>query len=292
MFLTYKDNDSPLHRLSPITKVVYVTAVLIALIVISHPIYLFAIFLSTIPIVVKARGLKEWYRFMRIFILLSFIIVFVNILVSPAGETVLLAGPYVLFFGELNITLEAIVFGISMVIRLLGMISIFAIFSLTMHPDDFFRMLSKRARRSGLAVSLTTRLYPTLALDAQNIMDAQRARGLELDKGNFIRKVKSRFPIILPLLLNSLERAIGIAESLESRGFGGAKKANYLKKEFAKKDMVLIGGYLVFLMIAIFFVLIGIGVYDYYPILGAPFAMGDVVPLFMIVGLSEAMLIA
>lgn len=292
MFLTYKNNDSPVHKLSPITKVVYVTAVLTALIVLSHPLYLLGIFISTIPIAAKTRGLKEWFRFLRIFVLLSFIIILVNILISPAGDSVLWAGPYILFFGELNVTVEAMVFGVCMVIRLLGMISIFAIFSLTMHPDDFFRMLSKRAHRSGLTVSLTTRLYPTLALDAQNIMDAQRSRGLELDKGNFIKRIRSRFPIILPLLLNSLDRAIGIAESLESRGFGGSKIVNFQRRRLLKRDLVLISSYLVLIVISIYFVILGIGVYDYYPVLNSPFTASDILPLGVLIGLSEAMLMA
>ncbi len=55
-------------------------------------------------------------------------------------------------------------------------------------------------------------------------MDAQRSRGLELDKGNFITRVKNYIPILLPLIINSIRRSLELAEAMESRAFGATKE--------------------------------------------------------------------
>jgi len=70
------------------------------------------------------------------------------------------------------------------------------------------------------AFSMAVRFVPTLALEARTIMEAQMSKGLELEKGGLFKKARNFIPILAPLVVNSIRRAIQIAESLESRGFG------------------------------------------------------------------------
>jgi energy-coupling factor transport system permease protein len=130
-----------------------------------------------------------------------------------------------------------------MTIRLYVLISAFSLFFLTVHPDDLSQSLiqMKVPFSIAFALSLAIRFVPTLAQEAQNIREAQMVRGLELQKGNILRKVRNFIPIIIPLIILSIQRAMIVAESLESRGFGAQKKRTYLYPLKMKvKDYILI----------------------------------------------------
>lgn len=62
-----------------------------------------------------------------------------------------------------------------------------------------------------------------MAVDAQTVVDAQRSRGLELDKGNFMKRVRNYIPILIPLIISAIRRSVELAEALESRAFGATE---------------------------------------------------------------------
>jgi energy-coupling factor transport system permease protein len=63
-----------------------------------------------------------------------------------------------------------------------------------------------------------------MAVDAQTVVDAQRSRGLELDKGNFMKRIRNYIPILIPLIISAIRRSVELAEALESRAFGASEK--------------------------------------------------------------------
>jgi energy-coupling factor transport system permease protein len=63
-----------------------------------------------------------------------------------------------------------------------------------------------------------------MAIDAQTVVDAQRSRGLELDKGNFMKRIRNYVPILIPLIISAIRRSVELAEALEARGFGATEK--------------------------------------------------------------------
>jgi energy-coupling factor transport system permease protein len=90
-------------------------------------------------------------------------------------------------------------------------------------------------------LAMATRYVPTLAQETQTIMDAQMSRGLELQKGNIVKQVRNYVPILIPLIVSSIRRALSIAESLESRAFGSTKERTYLHVlRMAKKDWLAV----------------------------------------------------
>ena len=81
-------------------------------------------------------------------------------------------------------------------------------------------------------------------------------RGLELQKGNIIKKVRNFIPIIIPLIILSIQRALLIAESLESRGFGAVKQRTYLYPLKMKIKDYLIIGILTFFLVSVIILLL------------------------------------
>ena len=232
----YQDRDTPVHRLHPAAKLASVLAVVLAALVLAHPNYLLALLAGTVILAAAGRVLREWWAFMRLFAFIALVVVAINTLVSSRGETTFWEGPYVWGFGQLSISLEGVVVGCVMALRLYVVVAAFTIVSLTVHPDEFTQLLARFAYRSGLAVSLSTRFYPAVVRDATAIMDAQRARGLDLDSGGRVARVRHRMPVVMPLFHSSLERAVGTAEAMEARGFGSSQRTVWRRQGWRGND--------------------------------------------------------
>jgi energy-coupling factor transport system permease protein len=78
------------------------------------------------------------------------------------------------------------------------------------------------------AFTTAVRFVPVLAEEAQTIIDAQKARGLELEKGNFLKRVRNYIPILIPLIISAIRRSLELAEAMESRAWGAVKKRTNL----------------------------------------------------------------
>jgi energy-coupling factor transport system permease protein len=130
----------------------------------------------------------------------------------------------------------------------------FSFFFMTTSPDDLglaidkvglIRWLSRRwlGYPNALSFTFTTavRLVPTMAVDAQTVVDAQRSRGLELDKGNLLKRVRNYIPILIPLLLIAIRRSLELAEALEARGFPGKEgRTSLFELRFKPVDYALL----------------------------------------------------
>ncbi len=268
----YREKRTVVHRLNPFCKLAWVGSVFALALMLDNPVYLFLLFLSSLPLVTAAKVWREWSSFMKFTLFLCLAIIAVNALVNYNGTHVLAEAPFrIPVMGTPIITLEAIIYGAAMAIRLLAIVSAFAILTLTTHPDDL--MLSmiklKLPYKSVLVTSLSTRFVPTLVRDVERIADVQRSRGLELDKGSLPRRIKARTSVLLPLLSNSLDRTVQVAEAMESRAFGsGSRRTFYKDLKMSGIDVATVILGLSPCAFGIFMLVRGYGDYEYYPTLG------------------------
>ncbi len=218
----FKSKDTIIHRLDPRTKMVITIVLSIITMMCLDIIPLMIILLFEVPIIVLAKSLKEWLMTMKGVAMLVLFVFIINVFLASATNPVS--------------------FALAMSIRLVTLMTSFSIFFLTVHPDDLAQALIQMRVpfEFAFALSMATRYVPTLAMETQTIIDAQRSRGVELDKGSITTRIKNTIPILIPLLVVSIRRAISVAESLESRAFGSSKTRTYLfKLKMQKKDYVI-----------------------------------------------------
>jgi energy-coupling factor transport system permease protein len=117
-----------------------------------------------------------------------------------------------------------------MSLRFLVLVESFSIFFLTTSPDHLSLALEQSHVPYEFCFAFTTavRFVPVLAEEAQTIMDAQKARGLELERGNFIKRVRNYIPILIPLIVSAIRRSLELAEAMESRAWGATEKRTNL----------------------------------------------------------------
>ena len=215
--LKFRRVYSPIHNLDPRMKFVYVCAVFVAAILFSEILPLVVLFLMPIPFVLLAGVKKEWLRSLRGAAFLAAFIFLVNIL-----STFFTSG-YVLTAA--NVETAA-----AMTLRFVVLVESFSVFFLTTSPDHLGLALEQTRVPYEFAFAFTTavRFVPVLAEEAQTIMDAQKARGLELEKGNFLKRIRNYVPVLIPLIVSAIRRSLELAEAMESRAWGATKKRTNL----------------------------------------------------------------
>ena len=152
--------------------------------------------------------------------------------------------------------------------RLLAIVSAFTLVTLTVHPDDLLLALLKLRLpyKSVLVTSLSTKFVPTLIDDLERITDAQRSRGLEMDRGGLRQRVGNRIALVIPLLSNSLDRAVQVAEAMEARALGSGKnRGSYHQIEISRVDALTLAFNLATLGVGIWACLLAPKSYIFYP---------------------------
>lgn len=211
----YRRGISVIHKIDPRSKLIYVILFTALTVYFINPLVLLLILSSSFPIVLISKITNQWIQSIKgSLIFIAFIFVFNFIAIVWATGSI---------WG-------AVISGVSMSIRFLALISIFSAFFLTTSPEDLTQsMVQMRIPYDyALTFNMAMRFVPTLSREAQIIMDAQKSRGLEMEKGNFIQRIRNYIPVLIPLIVSSFRRAELVADAMESRAFGASEKRSSL----------------------------------------------------------------
>lgn len=264
-----------IERLEPRAVMTYAVVIAILAFVLSNPVYLAVLALSVWLLIAAAGALRASRMYATAGAVAAVSVAVLNPLISRQGVTVLWEGPVLPVVGQFNITAEACAFGVGMGLRLFVVISAFALYATAVNPDAALRVLGRVSFGSALIMALAVRLFPAMTTDAKRIMDAQRSRGLRLDTGTRRARVAARKPIVDCLLLTSLERAVQIAESMESRGYGRTGRTSASLPSWQLRDWLVAAAALGALALGMAAAVFGPGRFEYYPALTGPVGPAD-----------------
>ena len=240
--LQFQPGTSVIHRLDPRVKLLISTTLLITSllyleIVVTSLVIAVELILSTISGTVR-RWAKTVYGALPLIIL----IFLMNYLVRSFSE-----GSYY----DPNV----IYVSFATAYRLIAFLASFSIFFLTTTPEELGMTFTKLRipYMYSFAFISAIRFTPILAEELQTIMDAQRSRGLELDRGNPIKRIRRYIPILVPLIVNVLRRSYELAEAMEVKCFGASKKRTFLRElEMKPRDYIVLAITLLSLAFAIY----------------------------------------
>jgi len=241
--LKFRKVSSPIHNLDPRIKFFYVICIFVAAIMFKSIIPLVALFVMQLPFVFVAKVEKQWLRSMRGAAFLATFIFVINIV------TRFISAGWVLTAFDID---EAA----AMTLRFVVLVESFSVFFLTTSPDHLGLALEQSKVPFEFAFAFTTavRFVPVLAEEAQTIMDAQKARGLELEKGNLMKRIRNYIPVLIPLIVSAIRRSLELAEAMESRAWGACKKrTNLYALKLHRGDYILLALSIVILVAASYF---------------------------------------
>jgi energy-coupling factor transport system permease protein len=208
----YKPRRAPLQSASPGAAIAYLGAIVVVAFLYSSPLVLLAAGAAATLAGIFAGARAAVRAALKMGLSLALLITVVNALVTSRGGTVVARlGDWPLL-GRVDVTLEAIVAGLSYGLVAAATIVAFAVYSACVDPDRVLRALRPIAGRSALTATLVSRLVPVAAADAARLRDAATLRGPAAAP-------VGKAPLARRLLAGSLDRAVDVAATLELRGY-------------------------------------------------------------------------
>jgi energy-coupling factor transport system permease protein len=246
-----------------------VSAVALAGLLFDHPLVLLALLAGTVASGIAAGVGTEIARATRLALPLALLVALVNPLVSREGLTVIATGPVVPLLGALDITLEALVFGVVAGLRVLLVVLAFALFAASVDPDELLRLFRKLSFRSALTASLATRLVPVIGRDAARLSDAYPLRAASAADGG--RRFRRSATLTRALAASALDRAVDVAAALEVRGYALATRSRGAARArpWSRHDRAFALSAAAVIALALGARLAGIAAFDAYPSLEA-----------------------
>ena len=80
-----------------------------------------------------------------------------------------------------------------------------------------------------MMMTIALRFIPTLMDETEKIMNAQKARGSDFQSGSLARRAKALIPILIPLFVSAVKRAVELATAMECRCYHGGEGRTRLK---------------------------------------------------------------
>lgn len=230
----YLERDSPLHRLHPVAKIAVTAAACTAGLLLARPLHLAAASALAASLLALAGALGNLRR-VRVFLALASI-------GAVAVWTLVGRGPTPLW---LWMTREGLDAGIVAALRIDLFLLAGVLFLSVARNEETVAGL----RRLGLpyplcfALSTALRLAPTLVGTGWAVKEAQRARGLDPDRGSPLARLRNHVPLLVPTFLSTIRMTHHLAMSLEARGFGaGRRRTSLLAYRFGRRDALALAG--------------------------------------------------
>ena len=143
---------------------------------------------------------------------------------------------WVLFYAmpgkQMPFMLDGMLYGYASSLKIYLVVIAVGILGFTVDPAEIIQMLNHipfASKHFVFIFSTAWRFIPQIQQQLFNLMDAQKTRGMDLDKGKLMDRLKKIVPIVTPLLSNALDISDQIALSMEARAFGSGNKNKFVK---------------------------------------------------------------
>jgi energy-coupling factor transport system permease protein len=263
----YRKRDTFIQRLDPRTRLIFMACVIFGLSFAEIWDFrlIFPIFLLVLTLYFLAR--IEWKDIKRTWIFIIILVVFIvglNGMLSGRGgpsqvfreySPVLFKFPFPAW--GVDVTVAKAWFAITQMTRMLTMAILAIPLPYTMDPNIYgvtFRRMGVSDKIS-FTMDLAFRFLPTFARDFTITVDAQRARGYEMEtlKGGIISRLRKLAPLIVPVTMQSTVTGEEVIDAMDLRAFGTLPRTWLKQLHYERRDFVMIAvGVLLFVTCLIF----------------------------------------
>jgi energy-coupling factor transport system permease protein len=173
-------------------------------------------------------------------VILSIILLFIHI---DIGNEVRAA--------TLTISEQALETGFFIMMRLIIVVTLSTILTLTTKPTDLnlglesvlkpLKIVRVNTEEMAMIIAISLRYIPTLLDEANKIMLAQASRGVDFSEGKIKDKIMQIISLLVPMFIISFKRSDDLANAMEARNFvPGAKRTRLHHLTWCTRDTLAI----------------------------------------------------
>ena len=240
-FGKYYNKNSVIHRLSPVFKLISLMIMIVGIFFIDSyiDILMFSLYLVLVMVysdIGIITYLKNIYS-IKIFLLFIFIIdlIFnsnINNIVFDLYKLIFI----IIYSSALSYTTSTseITYGIERILK---------VFNNYIPVNDI-----------AMIITLTIRYIPTLTMEADRIIKAQKMRGIDFDSKNIKNKISSLVGVFISMFILSLKKSESLGDIMDLRLYNyGKSRTNYRTNSWKKIDSLLLILNIIILIIVIFY---------------------------------------
>lgn len=251
--------NNAFSSIHPITSFSYYAGVITFSMLLFHPIFLMTSLAAITAIIVIHGEGKRLLKLLPYYVLMGGSVAVLNPLFSHRGRHILF------YFMDQPITLEAILYGVTMMLSLLCILLAFVSFQQIVTTDKWMYLFSRVAPRTSLLTSMSIRFVPLFLRRLEQITTVQRMKGVSIHEGSLKKRSKDGMLLVRVLLTWSLEEALQTADSMKARGYGAAKRSSYVIYRMDQRDWYVLGFLIVLGTACVWGWMQGFGVLTIYP---------------------------
>jgi energy-coupling factor transport system permease protein len=237
--LQYVHKDGFFHRLTPISKIVFIIATSIMCIITTNLAFLAILVIALLVIAYFCRLHHEVLQQTKLILVMSVVFIIITLITMPNGAILgyLIPQGIPLIGGSIPLTQGALEIGLILTFRFMVLIFAFQLFLISTQPRDLVHTLEKMKMPIDytLMFIIALRFIPTLQVEGTRIHEAQLARGYNPGTG-FIGKIRSVAPIVVPLVSNALLRSNVLGLTIDMRGYRTGKRTHVRESTLQSRD--------------------------------------------------------
>jgi energy-coupling factor transport system permease protein len=234
MLADFVHTNTFLHRLDVRTKLVWFVSIILAVFLFEHPLVVLSLLMLQVLVLtisgLPTKGAKRiGVMLFPVLLILLLVTMFTHTperFGSSFSQTVL----FYLFPNQTApLTVGGVLLGLTIVCRICSMVLASLLLTYTTPIDDFLQVAQRLRVPYVIAFIITTalRFIPTMEQKAMMVLDAQRARGADLDSGGLIKRVRSFGSVLIPMIVDSIRMSENLALALINRGFGASRRMTF-----------------------------------------------------------------
>lgn len=239
-FGQYFPGKSLIHRLDPRAKtILFIAHIVILFCTFSYPALAVTAAFTALFLILSGISPKFYFKSLKVII---FIVLFTSLLNLFYGS-----GEPIWQWWIFKITLNGINRAVFVTTRIICLILASSCLTFTTSPTELtdaierlmkpLRVIHFPVHEIAMMMSLALRFVPTLLEETDKIMQAQKARGADMESGNLVKRVKALVPILIPLFVSAFRRAYDVATAMECRCYrGGAGRTRMKQIHMARRD--------------------------------------------------------
>lgn len=228
----YIPGDTTLHRLHPVVKLAGMLSFFVAAFVSERPTLLLPIAAGIAALLVASGSLPNVRRLRILFVLVFVMTFLIWTLFYRQGEPLVTIGP-------VRVSAEALRYALGMALKLTTFLAVGTLFLSTSKVEEFAYALHRCGLpyKLGFTMTLAFRLVPAFVEAGFTVVQAQRCRGFDFDRGSILQRIRHYVPVIVPVFIGALRRADHMAMALEARGFQSNRvRTSYQRYRFRWRD--------------------------------------------------------